>query len=79
MIDDNYKKSQELKAYDNILMQNLRSKHFRIVMGMVRLNIEYDLLQTTKLSSNTINLETQYLMIIRMIRFFSVSAVKSIL
>jgi hypothetical protein len=79
MIDDNYKKSQELKAYDNILMQSLRSKHFRIVMGMVRLNIEYDLLQTTKLSSNTINLETQYLMIIRMIRFFSVSAVKSIL
>jgi hypothetical protein len=79
MIDDNYKKSQELKAYDSILMQSLRSKHFRIVIGMVRLNIEYDLLQTTKLSSNTINLETQYLMIIRMLRFFSVSAVKSIL
>jgi hypothetical protein len=71
MIDDNYKKSQELKAYDNMLMQSLRSKHFRIVMGMVRLDIEYDLLQTTKLSSNTINLETQILMIIRMIRFFS--------
>jgi hypothetical protein len=79
MIDDNYKKSQELKAYDNILMQSFRSKHFRIVMGMVRLNIEYDLLQTTKLSSNTANLERQYLMIIRMIRFFTVSAVKSIL
>jgi hypothetical protein len=28
---------------------------------MVRLNIAYDLLQTTKLSSNTVNLETQYL------------------
>jgi hypothetical protein len=30
-------------------------------MEMVRLNIAYDLLQTTMLSSNTINLETQYL------------------
>jgi hypothetical protein len=30
-------------------------------MEMIRLNIAYDLLQTTKLSSNTANLERQYL------------------
>jgi hypothetical protein len=30
-------------------------------MGMNKLNIAYDLLQTTKLSSNTANLERQYL------------------
>jgi hypothetical protein len=39
----------------------LRSKCFGVVIEMVRLNIAYDLLQTTKLSSNTVNLETQYL------------------
>jgi hypothetical protein len=30
-------------------------------MEMIRLNIAYDLLQTTKLSCNTVNLERQYL------------------
>jgi hypothetical protein len=42
-------------------MLRLRSKSFEIVMEMVRLNLTYDLLQTTKLSSYTDNLERQYL------------------